>query len=58
MVVCSEPLNFPDVPVGQQLLHAEAGDEALHSAERSLIGTSVLDLQPKVVLAGDNLDGR
>ncbi|CAE7276203.1 unnamed protein product [Symbiodinium necroappetens] len=27
MVVCSEPLNFPDVPVGQQLLHAEAGDE-------------------------------
>ncbi|CAE7690838.1 unnamed protein product [Symbiodinium sp. KB8] len=27
MVVRAEPLNLPDVPVGQQLLHAEAGDE-------------------------------
>ncbi|CAE7434354.1 BZZ1 [Symbiodinium sp. CCMP2592] len=27
MVVRAEPLNFPDVPVGQQSLHAEAGDE-------------------------------
>ena len=33
MVVRAEPLNFPDLPVGQQLLHAEAGEEALHSAE-------------------------
>eukprot|EP00439_Symbiodinium_sp_Y106_P068433 s2786_g11.t1 len=27
MVVRAEPLNFPDLPVGQQLLHAEAGEE-------------------------------